>query len=55
MNQTKELIKKELEQIDCEKVAYHLKRNLEHAPIYEWDSEVDGYTLYFPVIKTMGG
>lgn len=55
MNQTKELIKKELEQIDCEKVVYHLKRNLEYAPIYEWDSEVDGYTLYFPVIKTMGG
>ncbi|WP_167957985.1 helix-turn-helix transcriptional regulator [Anaerosporobacter faecicola] len=30
---------------------YHLKRDLDHAPIYEWDSKVDGYTLYFPVTK----
>lgn len=30
---------------------YHLKRDFDHAPIYEWDSKVDGYTLYFPVSK----
>lgn len=33
-------------------IAYGLKRDLEHAPIYEWDSDVDGYTLYFPISKS---
>lgn len=30
---------------------YQLKRNLDSAPIYEWDSISDGYTLYFPICK----
>ena len=28
---------------------YNLKRDLDHAPIFELDSAVNGYTLYFPV------
>ena len=35
--------------------SYQLKRNLDYAPIYEWDSEMDGYTLFFPVSKINGG
>lgn len=31
--------------------SYRLRRALDDAPIYEWDSEIDGYTLYFPVSK----
>ena len=30
---------------------YQLKRDLDHAPIYEWDSKIKGYTLYFPICK----
>jgi hypothetical protein len=28
---------------------YNLKRDLDNAPIFELDSAVNGYTLYFPV------
>ncbi len=28
---------------------YNLKRDLDHAPIFELDSVINGYTLYFPV------
>lgn len=30
---------------------HNLRRDLEHAPIFEFDSKEDGYTLYFPVIR----
>lgn len=38
---------------DFDYKSYGLKRNLNHAPIYEWDSEIDGYTLYFPVSRNL--
>lgn len=36
---------------DFDYKAYHRKRNLDSAPIYEWDSVSEGYTLYFPICK----
>jgi len=32
---------------------HHLQRDLDHAPIYEWNSKQDGYTLLFPVRKIL--